>query len=1042
MNLTRLSVKHPVAALMIVSALCLLGGVAYTQLAVKRLPDVEYPRVSVSVSYPGQLAENVRTEVLDPIENALSTIGGIDNMSSSAGNGRGRIVIRFDSGLDIDKKAAEVAHAVDAISGLLPAEVETPSVVKADPDAAPILSVAVSGPEDRAELYNLVTQTLQPALARVPGVATVTVAGGRQPQVRIDADPLKLGLYGVTLPDIVQALGGENRSIPGGTVEQSGREFAVQTVSRLKNLNDFLKVPVMQSPDKVVTLGQVADVSFGYAPVETHSEWNGKPAMSLSVTVQSNANPLQVSDGVRRTLDQLRPELPQNLEIQILGDLTVFTRRALSAVQADLFIALLAAGLVLALFLKRLRQTLIVMLAIPTSLLLTGLVMYALHYSIDLISLLAISLLIGILIDDAIVVLENIDRHRRMNKSAEEAAIDGRMEIGWAAAAITLTDIVVYTPVAFLSGNVGQLFREFGITIACASLFSLAVSFTLTPLLAAHWLKPSRRSCDAASAAALPPDRDRPATGRALAAYTRVQQAFVRHVYAAPAILLASGWFIYAAIVQGWVPTTFTPDENDGVLSVQVTLPVGTAEEVTRQSVSRFSDGIRSLPGIAGVLSTTGFGQGSVTGSNVGRIVVDLQSGSGYGSTARTIDQINTLAKTLPGAKIKISTNNPLLTESGGTLHLILRGTDLAVLNRLAQTMADAMRKIPGVSNVDSSVQASTPQWSIVQNPQAAALYGLTSKQIGQAVHLAVEGGTAGQFAPPGSLGGEPVVVQLKGGSNLTLEQMAQIPVGRLSGRTVTLGQVSRIGRTAAPEKIEEDDRQLQVSITANVSDSELGSAARALQETIRKTGLPAGVSFKLAGAAEQKNKTFGPLLKALGLSVLLIYMLLAALYESFLDPLAVIAMLPFAASGGLLALWITGTPFSLYAFIAMIMLMGLVAKNAILLVDYARHNLKRGMSPQVALLAAGQVRLRPVLMTTVTMVLAMLPLALPLGTGSADRMPMALVLIGGMSLSTVLTLLVLPAVYTYLWGIRQWFGNRITRQKPRPFAPHHEWKE
>lgn len=1023
MKLTWLSIKRPIAMTMILAALCLLGGVSYTQLAVKRLPDVNFPHVSISVSYPGASSESIRTQVVEPIENVISSIGGIDTVTSKERNGRGRVSIRFIGGLDVNKKAAEVAHAVDSISGSFPSDVPAPTIIKANPDAFPILTVVVSGNSKRADLYNLVTDAVQPAIARVPGVALVSVAGGRQPQINISVKPELMNQYGVTLNDIARSLSSANKSVPGGVLQSKDNQITIVTSGLINKVDDFKTLTVWQTPGGTsVQLQQVADVSLGYAPIQTESTLDGRTAMSLDVTAGSTANLLTVSNGVHAAVRKLQSSMSDGVQIKILDDLTDDTRHALTAVQTDLFFAILVASLVLAVFLRRLRHTLIVVLAIPSSLLMTGLLMYAMHFSLDTISLMALSLLIGILVDDAVVVLENIDRHHKMGKPAIQAAMDGRTEIGWAAIAITLTDVVVYAPVAYMQGNVGQLFREFGLVIVFASLFSLFVSFTLTPMLAAHWLKKER-------IAPKPERKAGPVYLQLQNGYTRLQRIFVRHWFLSVLLLVLCGMFINFSFNKGWVQTVYTPNENESVFSVKVTMPTGTAEEVTKQAVGQLSQEIQELPDVQSVLATTGFGGGSVSGSDIGRIVVQMNSG---GRTSDTTAAIDGLANQIPGVAIQTSTPNPMLAESGGTIHVILSGTNLNSLNQLAERVQTMMDKTPGITNIQSSAEKDTPVLSIVPNDRAAALYGLTAAQVGRSIRIAVQGNKVSQFIPAGSLKGEPVVVQMEGGRLLNMQQMKSVPVGRYNGNVVHLGEVASISQGKGPAGESEVDRQLQISIIGNASDSQLGTIARILKQEINKMGLPAGYSFKLAGAVEQKTKAFKPLLHALQLSVVLIYMLLAALYESFFDPLLVILMLPFAATGGIAALVLTGTPFSLYAFIAMIMLMGLVAKNAILLVDYAKIQRAQGMSPKEALLSAGQVRLRPILMTTVTMVLAMIPLALPVGTGSADRTPIALVLIGGLSLSTVLTLLVLPVFYTYMWSFQTtvggWLKKRVTK--------------
>ncbi len=1023
MHITRFSIRRPLAMLMILLAIVIMGAVALTQLPVRRLPNVNFPHITVLLSDPGASPDTMRTQIVDPVENALTKVNGIVTMTAVARNGSGTIGLRFPGGTNINTAASEVSRVVNQMAGQLPVGTGTPTILKADPNALPIMDVAVYGTMSQASLYNLVSQTIEPALTTVPGVATVNLIGGRPPQVNVVANASFLEQDGLSLAALRAAIAGQNTSQPAGASQQGAVTYPVQVSG---NVTSLTALDNLQLPDHV-TLGEIASVTQGNAPITTVSHLNGQTAIGLVISAQSTANSLQTATDLKAKMQHLQSQLPAGVHMVVTGNTTTYTSQAMTATQSDLFLAILAAAIMISLWLHRLRLTGVIVLAIPTTLFATFLFMYFMHFSLDMMSLMALSLLVGILVDDAIVVLENIVRHHRLGQNAKEAAWIGRMEISGAAIAITLTDVVVYAPVAFMQGNIGQLFREFGLTIVFASLFSLFVSFTLTPLLAAHLgLREPKRHVGEHFAR-----RFEAGFARMADRYERTVRVAFRRFYVVLGVALVAFSFNVAAFRTGLVATTYTPAQNASVFFVNVQMPIGTNVETTDGAVSQLSQAIQRLPGIQSVLSTTGFGAGSATSSNIGRLTVDMKSGGGVPSVFVVIPEIQQIAKQIPGMKIQTNVPNALVNGSGGSLSVVLRGSNLLTLDALSAHVETLFRQIPGIKNVTSTAQNTVPEESIQVNPQAAAAYGLSTRVVGQAIHMALQGMTVSQYRPSTTSVSEPIVIQLQtggtplgpsalGGQGMSLATLLALPVGTVGGQTVTLQQVATVQATQSPTIEREYNRQLEVQVSANTGGQPLGLIAQEAKSALHKLSVPSGYSYGFNGAIRQQGRAFGPLLQALWLSVLLIYMLLAALYESFLDPFAMILTLPLALTGAILALWLTHTPFSMYAFIAVVMLTGLVAKNAILLVDYAKRMVKSGELPlQEALIQAGRIRLRPILMTTGTMVLAMLPLALPVGAGASERMPMALVLIGGMLTSTLLTLFVLPVVYLLLHRVK-----------------------
>ena len=1027
MNLTEVAIRRPLTVWMVVLAAMLMGAIAYTRLPVRRLPHVTFPFVQVVVTDPGASPQDMRTLVTDPLQTALQGVSGIQTMTGISEEGVARIALAFDSSTALATDANGVAQAVDGVARLMPPGASAPSIIQADPNAVPIMDVALGGPLSSAQLYDLATLVVQPALQAVPGVASALVVGGRQPQVHVTVDPAALAAYQVSLPQLEAAIASNNASLPGGTVTHQGQTISVRTRGYFQSLASLERLAVGGRGAQTVRLRQVASVRTGTAPATTIDRLDGRPAVALQVVAQSTANALAVDHAVRAALATLGGHLPEGVQLHVVGDTTISTRQADAAVRTDLVLAVLLAGLVLTLFLHNLRNTAIVLLAIPASLISTFLVMYFLHFSLDDISLMALSLLIGILVDDSIVVLENITRHRRMGKDPSRAAMDGRMEIGGAALAITLTDVVVYAPMGFVSGVVGEVFHEFGLTIVAATLISLLVSFTFTPMLAARWSAP----LDMPAGAWLTTfgrawDRG---FARLADGYAHVLHRVLRR--RPLVLLLAAGALVasVALVASGAVPTGLVPTGDPGVYDATLTMPVGTSLPVTAQVVDAVAARVRRLRGVTDVFTTVGAGGGfgNLPSTNVGQMTVDLLPKTRrHLPIAATVADTAAMAQDYPG--LQMATTIPSAFFGGGVrpVTTVLQGPSLTELQQLAARLVSLERTSPLLRQVQSSALPAAPQWSVQVARSRADYLGVSAQAIGQTVASAVGGLTASEYRAAALPAQEPIVVQLRHGTALTRSEIAAIPVGVAGGQVVPLGEVATVQQGFGPQQIDEQNGMLQVQVNASLAPGvKLGTAARAVAGLVRQLNLPAGYVAVPGGLLLQQRQVFLPLVGAFVLSVLLIYMLMTALYESALQPLAIILSLPLATFGALLGLWVAGLSLDMYALIASIMLMGLVAKNAILLIDYTNTLRGRGLALAEALAESGRARLRPVLMTTATMVMAMLPLVLNNGPGSSTRQPTAVVLIGGLLTSTLLTLLVVPVLYSYLEGIAAWWLRR-----------------
>jgi hydrophobic/amphiphilic exporter-1 (mainly G- bacteria), HAE1 family len=1018
--------------LMVVLALILTGVISYSQLPVQELPNVTFPFVVVSVSYPGTTPLDMENQVTIPLENAISGVSGIQQMNGNSSQGLSRVSVQFAVGTDVNIAANDISQAVSRISNQLPSGIQTPTISKANPNSSPIMNLSLSGssPEN---LYDTATNILQPALEQVAGVASVQVQGGLVRQVNVTVDPAKLQAFGVSLSQVTQIISTQNESIPGGSTTEAGQSRSVSTDAYYQSAQDLRNLVIASRPGGLpLTLQQVADIQQGYAPINQVTHLNGADAVGLSITAQSGANIVAVDQAVQQKLATMRSALPEGMSTTVVNDATVFTRDSIRAVEDDLVLAVLLPAIVLLLFLHRIRNTLIVVLAIPTSLISTFTVMLFMGFSLDLISLLALSLLTGILVDDSIVVLENINRHLTMGKAPLQAALDGRMEIGLAAVAITLTDIVVYAPIAFTSGLIGQIFREFGLTIVAATLFSLFVSFTVTPLLASRWLKQADDDEELATRrGGNPYQRFAAAWERG---YMRLRNGYGRLIHVAlrsrPLVILIGVGALalsVAFIPLGWLGTEFTPQEDNSQFSVSITLPNGSPLTQTEPVVFSLDSQIRAMPGVLQSYVTAG-ARGGFAGSsntNSGQISVDLVPVGQRPPITDYLTKVRALARQYPQATIVTRLESTLGGPGGGSsVQVVFQGADINVLNQLAAQATNVMQGLPGVVEVQNGASQTVPELAVQIDRAAAAEYGVTADQIGSTVRTAVAGTTASNLRPSGSTTQTPIVVQVTGNQTIDRTQIAQLPLITPAGSIIQVGQVAQIVPSVQPAQLQDQNRLLEVTVSANTFGAPLGQVASEIQKAMAAVQMPNGYFYTFGGAVQQQSQTFTPLLGAFGLSILFIYMLTSSLYESFLYPLAVILSLPLATVGALGALTLTGNTLNLYSFMGLIMLMGLVAKNAILLVDYTNTLRERGYARLEALAEAGRTRLRPILMTTATMTFAMLPLAVKIGAGSEDRSPMATVLVGGLLTSTMLTLVFVPVVYSYLDDLGDMLGR------------------
>ena len=1063
MGLTRLSLRRPLTMLMIILALVVMGYRAFTFLQLDLMPAVDFPIVTVVTVFSGASPEDIEELVVKPIEDAVSTISGIDELTSTSSESVGTVLIVFDEGIDGNQAAIDVERQVASVQ--LPDEAGDPSIIKADFNAFPIMVMSLNGPQSQAALFELADEEIKARLQVIPGVASVSIAGGREREVQIQVDSAKLAAYNLPMSVVEQALAANNVTFPAGSLETGRWKTTVRSVGEFTNLAEIENIVIVdqsqpgpggqgdqESGVGKVYLRDVATVEEGLKDQDNMLRYNGREAVSISTIKSSDANTVEVADSVRRVVEEINQDLPAGAQLVVVSDNSEFIRESVSAVIEDLILAVLITGLVMLVFLHTIRSTFIVLLAIPTSIISTFLVMWMLGFSLNQLTLLALTLVIGILVDDSIVVIENIERHlTQFKKPRKQAALDGRREIGFAAITITLVDVVVYLPVAFMSGLVGQFFFSYGVTIAAAALFSLFIAFTLTPMLAGFLMKDESKPSP-------PPTGLRKVFGFIFRPVEWIWHGFVNlwergfnllanfygltlrfFLWNPLTQLLAVGLAVLALVggiylvIGGYVGAEIFPQQDDGQIRIDVEMPPGTNLEATDQVARQVENIIlNEIPETSSVLTRVGGSSGggfvaSTRASNQATInikLVDLTLRDR--STTEVVDQLRPRLDRIPEAITSVSLTSMMGGGGGGgPVQIQVFGDDPDKLVGLANEVEAVMNTVPGTVDVKNTGAARAPETRLLVDRDRAQKLGLSPFQVAGTLRTALSGSQAGSYKPTGDTEID-ITLRLNEIARSDLGRLLQMPLSYVNGQPIILGRVVNVENSQTPASISRADRQRVLTVSSGVSGRAIGDVTDDVEAAINKqVEFPVGYGFKLVGESEAQREIFSDLFSAIALAIVLVYMLLVALYQSWLQPLAIMFSLPVTLVGAIGGLWLTGNTLNMLSLLGIVLLTGVVTKNAILVVDFT--NLLRreqGLERKEALVQAGRLRLRAVLMTTLTLVFALMPLLLGAGAGSEIRAPLAAVVIGGSISSTLLTLILVPVVYNFF----DWGGGLVSR--------------
>jgi HAE1 family hydrophobic/amphiphilic exporter-1 len=1038
LRLTELAVGRPVAVIALYLVVAAMGVLAYRGLPINLFPNVNIPVVTIVTAFPGAGPEEVELQVTRPIEDAVSGLNDVDIVTSVSTEGLSQVIVQFTERANESLIGTDVERQVSGLSRALPQDAERPQVLKIDFSQLPVIQLAVVGeglaPE---ELFRRADEVVRPELERLNGVANVTVVGGRQQEVRVEVDPDRLRAYGVSMAQVQSALSLANVNVPGGTVSERGRAYSLRLYGLAGRPEDLEGIAVGGPREAPVQLRDVADVRLGARDQTQVSRVNGRQAVVVRVGKQSGSNLTDVADGVHRALPGLRAALPAGSELVVVQDNSLSIRQSLRGVQNELITAIFLTAIVLLLFLHRFRVSLIVLLSIPTTLLATLAAMQLLGFSFNVLSTLGLTLTIGILVDDSIVVLENILRRLARGDTPRAAAVYGRAEIGLAAVAITLVDVVVFVPVGLVTGQIGGFFREFGFTIAAATLFSLVVSFTLTPMLAGRFL----RGDDEGEERALWGFAGLWNRGfaRLERGYRRLLSWSLGHRLPVLAVAAASLVFGVFLVASGRVPSEFFPQDDQGIFQVRTEMPAGTSLERHDAVMRQVEERLLALPEVKTVAATIGGEGGNVfAGAGAGQarfgtVTVDLtEKSTGRRGVYQVAEDARTRLAGAPEAKIRVDVQGA--GGPGQPITVRVQGPDPRGLGDLAGRIEAALKGVDGLRDVTNSAAIGAPELQVRIDRGRAQDLGVTAAGLGGAIRAAYAGGVATKYRRPDGRQVDVRVV-LADAARTRTDAIADLPVPTASGGAVKLGQIADVQAVTGPVQIDRRNRQRLVTLGASPQPGlALGALTPRVQAAIASVLVPPGYSVTLGGNAEEQTRSFGQLFAALGASILLAYILMAVLYDSFLYPFVILFALPVSVGGAIGALWIFGYTFNIFAMIGFILLVGLAIKNGILLVDRANRNRAEGLGARAALLEAGPTRLRPILMTSFTIALALLPTALRFGEGAELRAPLAAAVLGGVITSTILTLVVVPIAYTFAAGLQDLPG-RIRRRREKPPA-------
>lgn len=1025
MTITELSIKRPILVIVVFSAITIIGLFAYSNLKYEQFPDMTIPMVSIFTTYSGASASVVEFTITKKIEEAISGINNVDTVSSTSQEGFSTITVSLKAGTDVDTALQDVQGKINQIADQLPKDADKSTFSKFSMSDTPVMDFGVTSNMDAKDFYQYLRDVIKPQLAKQPGIGQISLIGGIEREIRVNVDSQKLQAYGISNAEVTSAIANANLDFPTGKVKDKDGQYVLRLTGKINSLEELKSLIIKRSGAGEVVLSDIADVQDGNKEQGTISRVNGKVTVGISVFKQSDANEVEVCRAVRKMIQSLENQNRSiNLKFFLVYDSSTNTIDSANAVKEDLGVAILLVAIVMLLFLHSLRNALIVMVAIPTSLVATLIGMWATGCTMNIITLLAMSLVIGILVDDSIVVLENIHHHLEQGEEKRLAALNGRNEIGLTALSITLVDVVVFLPLALVTGMIGGIMHQFSLVIVMSTLVSLFVSFTVTPMLASRFSKMEKLSAGSLM-------------GRFglwfEAKYIRMVKSYLYHLTwclenRGKVLLLVGIVFIavLSLIPAGFIGSEFMPEGDEGQLTVKIKLPTRAKLEQTDQITEKAEQILRGVPDVAKLFTTAGSSDDGSSTSNSAQIVVVLVDKKKRSrTTGEMVHVIKNKLDQIPGIVVHVSASSS--TGGGGEspIQYVVTGANWNTVSQGALQVKGLLARIPGTADLQLSTENAQPEVQIRIDRAKMALLGLNIKDVGSVLQTGYAGDTSSKFRDQAGNEYDIRIIYDSQDRSRTTDVGSQSFVND-SGKLVQLNQFATLMNGTGPNKIDRRDRNYAITVSSQTVGRTIGSIDGDFNKALSRAELPAGVSVVPAGSLEFQDEAFGSLGLALLAAVIFVYLITTALYNSFIYPLVVGFSVPLAIIGAILALGLTGNSLAIFSILGIIMQVGLVSKNAILLVDFANRAREAGASVKEALLKAGEERIRPILMTTLTMIFGMLPLALSNSAGAEYKRGMGWALIGGLTSSMLMTLIVVPIVYSIVEQVR----SRILRGK------------
>lgn len=1013
MSITELSVKKPVAVIMLVIFAIVFGIFGYTQLGASLYPPMDIPVVSISTTYSGASVDEIEEKVVKPIEEKVSGISGIDTITSTSQQGSGSTMIQFTTGTNLDAAFMDVQQALSDVSNRLPKDADKPIIRKFDPDASAVITLAISGSAPYEQLYDEADKISQ-SVQKLKGVGNVSVTGGKTKAVMIKLDKTAMDYYGLTVSGISSKIAADNTNPSVGTIMQDSKTQSIRVLGEYQSVEEIKNIVVSSSNGATIHLGEVANISLDYPTPSKFVRFNNNTSVGVEISKQSDANVVETIKLVKSDLETFKKTAPKGVEINIASDDSTTIDATLNDVKRSLVEGIITTSIVMFLFLRQLRASIIVLVAIPTSLITTFFCMYVAGFTLNSMSLIALSLCIGILVDDSIVVLENIQRHLKMGKSLFHAAIDGRNEVGMAAISITLCDVVVFIPIAFISGTVGSMMRQFALTIVFATLISLLVSFTVTPMLASKLLVPEKKEKKKGKFDEI----GEKFTGKYRSFLVWCLDNRIKLVAITLALFIASITLVTSKII----PFEYMPKSDQSRISVSVELKPGSTAQQADEKVKLIENYLKNVKEVKTFYTSVGSSQAARASITVNLVPM----GERKKTQTDIANEARKFVKTIPGANISVSESSGfgMGGGSGKPITMKVKGPDFDKAREIATKVEEIIKSVQGTSEVATSVDTSQQELDIRIDRIAAAQYGVAPSDIANTLRVAgKDGSTAGVYRENGDE--YNIVLMFQDKQVVTNNDIGELKMTNSQGQKVAINQVAKLLEEDSPQRKQRENREAIISVSANVSGRALGEVDSELKGKLAQISLPDNYELQTGGDQKSMADTNKSMAQAMITAVFLVYTILVILYESFSTPVLRMITLPCAIIGSLGILALTKTSLNMTTMIGFVMLDGLVAKNGTLLIDYTNTLMHRGMNLREALVEAGLKRIKPIIMTSATMIVGMIPSAVSKGEGASLKSGMAMVIIGGMIASTILSPIIIPVCYTLLDDFKGLFRGK-----------------